>query len=328
MNVEFVIKNLLDHYKPQLAGAAKKPSIPSRGSNGNLANSRTGSFIKPKPPPMLAEDVIENIVQDSRSIIMQQPVMLELTAPIKVCGDLHGQFIDLLRLFEMSGHPPQTKYLFLGDYVDRGSQGVETITLLLALKIRYPDKVYVLRGNHECAAINRQYGFYDECKRRYSIKLWKTFTDTFNCLPITAMVNEKILCCHGGLSPELYELCQLKKIVRPVEIPDAGLVCDLLWADPSEDIQGWNESDRGVSFTYGADIVERFVRRNELDLICRAHQVVEQGYQFFANRRLITVFSAPNYLAEFDNAGAVLNVDASLTCSFQILQPAACKTLG
>lgn len=139
----------------------------------------------------------------SREIFLQQPILLELEAPLKICGDIHGQYTDLLRLFEYGGFPPEANYLFLGDYVDRGKQSLETICLLLAYKIKYPENFFLLRGNHECASINRIYGFYDECKRRFNIKLWKTFTDCFNCLPIAAIIDEKIFCCHGGLSPDL-----------------------------------------------------------------------------------------------------------------------------
>merc|ERR1711971_519520 len=142
----------------------------------------------------------------SRELFLQQPILLELEAPLKICGDIHGQYTDLLRLFEYGGFPPEANYLFLGDYVDRGKQSLETICLLLAYKIKYPENFFLLRGNHECASINRIYGFYDECKRRYNIKLWKTFTDCFNCLPIAALIDEKILCMHGGLSPTFVDL--------------------------------------------------------------------------------------------------------------------------
>lgn len=190
-----------------------------------------------------------------------------------VTGDIHGQYQDLLRLFEYGGYPPLANYLFLGDYVDRGKQSLETICLLLAYKIRYPDKVFLLRGNHEDPKINRVYGFYDECKRRFNVRLWKIFTECFNCLPIAALVDEKILCMHGGLSPELKNLSQIEQIERPTEIPDSGLLCDLLWSDPTHASEGWSDSDRGVSSTFGADVVYEFLRKNGLDLICRGHQV-------------------------------------------------------
>lgn len=274
----------------------------------------------------LAEHEIRGLCLKCRDIFITQPCLLELEAPIKVVGDIHGQYYDLLRLFEYGGFPPEANYLFLGDYVDRGKQSLETICLLLAYKIKYPENFFILRGNHECASINRIYGFYDECKRRYNIKLWKTFTDCFNCLPICAIIDEKIFCCHGGLSPELKEMTAINAIVRPTDVPDSGLLCDLLWSDPDKDIAGWGDNDRGVSYTFGADVITKFLQKHDLDLVCRAHQVVEDGYEFFAKRQLLTLFSAPNYCGEFDNAGAMMSVDGSLMCSFQILKPAEKKS--
>jgi serine/threonine-protein phosphatase PP1 catalytic subunit len=238
--------------------------------------------------------------------------------------------------------------LFLGDYVDRGKQSLEVVCLLFAYKIKYPENFFLLRGNHECAGINRIYGFYDECRRRFSVKMWKQFCNTFNCLPCTAVIDDKIICMHGGLSPELSQMEQIANIARPCDVPDTGLLCDILWADPDPSItvrcvkatscsflhgrlyfsmvvvqQGWGENDRGVSFTFGGDVVRQFLRRHDLDLVVRAHQVVEDGYEFFAGRELVTVFSAPNYCGEFDNAGAMMTVDDTLMCSFQILKPAS-----
>ncbi|THG18420.1 hypothetical protein TEA_023764 [Camellia sinensis var. sinensis] len=187
-------------------------------------------------------------------------------------GDIHGQYPDLLRLFEYGGFPPDSNYLFLGDYVDRGKQSIETICLLLSYKIKFPDNFFLLRGNHECASINRIYGFYDECKRRFSVRIWRIFTDCFNSLPVAAVIDDKILCMHGGLSPEIDSLDQIRAIERPVDVPDQGLLCDLLWADPDRDIKGWGENDRGVSYTFGADKVVEFLKKHDLDLICRAHQ--------------------------------------------------------
>ncbi|KAG9443375.1 hypothetical protein H6P81_014715 [Aristolochia fimbriata] len=294
--------------------------------DGNILDDLIGRLLEGRKSRIgkriqLSESEIRNLCLVAKEIVLTQPNLLELEAPINVCGDIHGQYSDLLRLFECGGFPPESNYLFLGDYVDRGKQSIETICLLLAYKIKFPDNFFLLRGNHECASINRIYGFYDECKRRFSVRLWRIFTDCFNCLPVAAVIDDKILCMHGGLSPELDSLDLIRAIERPVDVPDQGLLCDLLWADPDRDIKGWGENDRGVSFTFGADKVEDFLKKHDLDLICRAHQVVEDGYEFFAERQLVTIFSAPNYCGEFNNAGALMNVDESLLCSFQIIKP-------
>lgn len=277
---------------------------------------------KPGKEVFLQEEEIKWLCAETKKIFLKQPVLLELIAPIKICGDVHGQYYDLLRLFGYGGFPPNSNYLFLGDYVDRGKQSLETICLLFAYKIRYPENIFLLRGNHECASINRIYGFYDECKRRFSIKLWKTFTDCFNCLPISAVIDGRIFATHGGLSPDLKLVEQIKEIVRPTDIPDTGLLCDLLWSDPDKEATQWMENERGVSFIFGTKHLDTFLKENELDLVCRAHQVVEDGYEFFGKKRLVTIFSAPNYCGEFDNAGAIMSVDKDLVCSFQILKAA------
>jgi len=256
-----------------------------------------------------------------REIFLGQNALLEIEAPLNICGDIHGQYHDLLRLFEYGGFPPDSNYLFLGDYVDRGQQSLETVTLLFSYKSKFPENFFLLRGNHETSTITRIYGFYDECKRRYNIKLWKTFCDVFNCMSVCALIDDKIMCMHGGLSPEIKRFDQIRRLVRPVEAPETGLICDLLWADPDTEITGWDESDRGISFIFGPDVVESFLEEHDLDLICRAHQVVEEGYEFFAKRQLITLFSAPNYCGEFDNSGAMMSVDDSLMCSFKVLKP-------
>merc|ERR1712070_506903 len=243
--------------------------------------------------------------------------MGELEAPVNILGDIHGQFPDLLRYFEM-GDVGQSSYLFLGDYVDRGKQSLEVIVLLLALKVKFPENIFLLRGNHECASITRIYGLYDECKRRFNIKMWKGFVDVFNCFPVSALVDDKIFCCHGGISPEIRHLDDVRRIPRPTDVPDTGVLCDLLWADPDKDVSGWCENDRGVSYIFGPDATADFLSKHNLDLIARAHQVVEDGYEFFADRRLVTVFSAPNYCGEFDNNGALLEVKEELQCSFKI----------
>lgn len=258
----------------------------------------------------------------ARELFLNQPVLLEVAAPMVVCGDIHGQYYDLLRIFHVCGWPENnTNYLFLGDYVDRGAYSIEVIALLLCYKLKFPNRFFLLRGNHETASINRIYGFYDECKRRYTIKLWKHFSDCFNCLPLAAVIDGKIFCCHGGLSPDLERLDQINQVARPTDVPDAGIICDILWSDPDKDVEAWGENERGVSYVFGKRVVKEFNSKHGLDLVCRAHQVMEDGYEFFADRNLITIFSAPNYCGDWDNAGACLVVSEDLVCSLRILKP-------
>ena len=229
-----------------------------------------------------------------RELLLTQPALVELGAPVKIVGDVHGQYTDLLRMFEMCGFPPTSNYLFLGDYVDRGKQSLETILLLFCYKLKFPENFFLLRGNHECANVTRVYGFYDECKRRCNIKIWKTFVDTFNCLPIAATVAGKIFCVHGGLSPSLTHMDDIRNIARPTDVPDYGLLNDLLWSDPADMETDWEANERGVSYCFGKKVIMDFLQRHDFDLVCRAHMVVEDGYEFFNERILVTVFSAPN----------------------------------
>lgn len=274
---------------------------------------------------------IKQITAKARSIFLDQPTMLKLSPPVKIVGDIHGQYHDLLRIFKSCGYPPYTNYLFLGDYVDRGYKSLETILLLLCYKIKYPENFFMLRGNHESANITKIYGFYDECKRRLPLisgnqKLWKNFIDVFNSLPIAATINDKIFCIHGGLSPELRDMKQIELIQRPTDIPDKGLLADLLWSDPDPLVKSvletsWPKNDRGVSYCFGKKHVDNFLNRFNMDLIVRGHMVVEDGYEFFNRRKLVTVFSAPNYCGDFNNYGAIMSVDKSLCCSFELLKP-------
>ena len=282
------------------------------------------SLLKSPPSEIinLKESDIQELCIRSREVLMSQPMLLELDTPIKIVGDIHGQYSDLLRIFNELGLPPRSNYLFLGSYVDRGKDGLKVICLLLALKIRYPENLFLLRGNHECRSITRIYGFYDECKRRYSIKLWKLFCEAvFECMPAAAIVADKVFCVHGGLSPDLQKLEQIKELKRPTTVPDTGLLCDLLWSDPDQDVDTWRDNEKGVSYTFGEKIVENFLRKFNLDLICRGRQVVGDGYEFLFGRQIVTIFSAPYYCGEFDNNGAVMEVDDSLNCKFKIFMP-------
>lgn len=293
--------------------------------------SSAQSKRKNKDKLPLTTQEIKLILARARSIFMDQPTLLKLAPPVKIVGDIHGQFHDLIRIFNSCGYPPYTNYLFLGDYVDRGYKSLETILLLLCYKIKYPENFFMLRGNHESANITKIYGFYDECKRRLPIisgshKLWKNFIDVFNTLPIAATINDKIFCIHGGLSPDLVNLKQIENILRPTDIPDKGLLADLLWSDPDPMVKTfshtvWPKNDRGVSYCFGKKHVDHFLSSFNMDLIVRGHMVVEDGYEFFNKRKLVTIFLAPNYCGEFNNYGAIMSVDKGLCCSFELLKP-------
>ena len=284
-----------------------------------LKKARVGSICQELT---LREGECDYVIDKAYQILKNEDSMLRITAPLYICGDIHGQYYDLLRVFDILDYPPKSKFLFLGDYVDRGKQSLECLLLLLCLKIKYPSKIFLLRGNHESEALNKIYGFYDECKRRVSVKCFKKITNLFNILPITALIEDNILCMHGGLSKDLNNIEQLNKIARPTEIPDEGLLCDLVWSDPSDELsENFGENERNISVTFSKNVVEEFTERNGLDLICRAHQVVEEGFQFFAGMKLITIFTAPNYAGEFDNNGGILEVGEDLLCKMHVLRP-------
>ena len=285
----------------------------------NAGNSPPGT------PAGLSLDDVQTLCKKVREIFLDQPILLELKPPLTICGDIHGQYHDLLRLFDRCKSPPRTNYLFLGDYVDRGVQSIETICLLFAYKIRYPENFFLLRGNHECSYINREFGFYEECIEHYNISVWRMFNDVFNCLPIAAIVDDKIFCVHGGISPDLKKMDDIRALdhQRPIDIPEDGLLCDLVWSDPDIDTRDWAPNDRGASYIFGISPLKKFLGRFNFDLVVRAHQAVMGGYEFpFAEEQgIVTLFSAPNYCYEYNNKGATMQVDENLLCSFVVLPP-------
>ncbi|GMS88649.1 hypothetical protein PENTCL1PPCAC_10824, partial [Pristionchus entomophagus] len=260
------------------------------------------------------------ILQAITPIIMEEGSLAETGAPCKVVGDIHGQFVHMHMLFDLIGRVPQERMMFLGDYVDRGPHSTEVVIYLFCLKIRYPSRIVLLRGNHETPAVNKIYGFYPELITKFGypgIGLWYDFQSVFNRLPLAGLISKKVLCMHGGLSPELASLDTIRSIVRPCEPLDKGLLIDLLWSDPTNKGEGWFHSIRGISYMFGKAVVQQFCEKTGVDLIIRAHQVVQDGYEFMGGRKLITVFSAPNYCNQFSNAAAVVCIDAELKVSFQ-----------
>jgi len=233
-----------------------------------------------------------------------------------VVGDVHGQFHDLLELFQIAGQPPTTNFLFLGDYVDRGYYSVETVTMVIALKVRYPNRITMIRGNHESRQITQVYGFYDECLRKYgTAAVWQCITDLFDYLPLAAVVENRLFCPHAGLSPSLDTLDHIRHLNRFEEVPHEGPMCDLLWSDPDERV-GWGMSPRGAGYTFGQDISEQFNHQNGLDFIVRAHQLVMDGYQWAHEKQVVTIFSAPNYCYRCGNKAALLEVDEHMQHKF------------
>ncbi len=228
---------------------------------------------------ILSENEVKALCDRAREILVEEANVQNVDAPVTICGDIHGQFYDLIELFKVGGEMPARAYLFLGDFVDRGYYSVETFLLLLALKVRYPDRITLIRGNHESRQITQVYGFYDECMKKYgSVNVWRYCTDIFDYLSLAAVVEGKVLCVHGGLSPAIDSLDQIRTLDRKQEVPHEGGMCDLLWSDP-EDIEGWGMSPRGAGYLFGGDIVQKFFHINDVNLIARAHQLVMEGFK-------------------------------------------------
>ncbi|KAB8297889.1 hypothetical protein EYC80_001676 [Monilinia laxa] len=258
---------------------------------------------------LLAESVIEAICAKTKELLMQESNVVHVLAPITVVGDIHGQFFDLIEIFKIGGFCPDTNYLFLGDYVDRGMFSVETISLLVCLKLRYPHRVHLIRGNHESRGVTQSYGFYTECSRKYgNANVWHHFTDMFDFLTLSVVINDQIFCVHGGLSPSIHSIDQIKIIDRFREIPHEGPMADLVWSDPDPERDEFSLSPRGAGYTFGAQVVKKFLEVNKMSHILRAHQLCQEGYQVLYDDRLSTVWSAPNYCYRCGNMASVLEV--------------------
>ena len=241
-----------------------------------------------------------------------------MKTPVTVCGDIHGQFWDLMELFKIGGPTPDTNYLFMGDYVDRGYYSVESVSLLVCLKVRFPSRIFLTRGNHESRQITQVYGFYDECMRKYGgINVWKYCTDIFDLFSLAAVIENKIFCVHGGLSPQATNIDDIRTIDRKQEVPHDGPMSDMLWSDPDTEVTGFAFSPRGAGYLFGADEVEKFNRTNGIELIARAHQLVMEGYSLIFNDMLVTVWSAPNYCYRCGNIASVMEFDENLNRAFK-----------
>eukprot|EP01018_Ginkgo_biloba_P039752 Gb_36990 [translate_table: standard] len=323
------------------ASAAKR-LLNRQKSPVGLHKKVISSLLRPRnwKPPLnrrffLDSYEVGELCYTAEQIFMQEPTVLQLRAPVKIFGDLHGQFGDLMRLFDEYGFPSTAgdityiDYLFLGDYVDRGQHSLETITLLLALKIEYPEHVHLIRGNHEAADINALFGFRLECIERMGerdgIWAWTRFNQLFNWLPLAALIEKKIICMHGGIGRSINFVEQIESLQRPITM-DAGsiVLMDLLWSDPTENdsIEGLQPNARGPGLvTFGPDRVLDFCKKNKLQLIIRAHECVMDGFERFAQGHLITLFSATNYCGTANNAGAILVLGRALVVVPKLIHP-------
>ncbi|KAH9977820.1 Metallo-dependent phosphatase-like protein [Lactifluus volemus] len=250
----------------------------------------------------ISEEQVKRLCIKAREILIEESNVQVVDAPVTICGDIHGQFFDLMELFKIGGTCPETNYIFIGDFVDRGFYSVETFLLLLALKVRYPD----------LTQITQVYGFYDECQRKYgSSNVWRWCCEVFDYLALGAIVDGRVFCVHGGLSPALQTIDQIRAIDRKQEVPHDGAMCDLLWSDP-DDITGWGLSPRGAGFLFGADITKNFAHNNAIDLIARAHQLAMEGYKLIA----------PNYCYRCGNVASILELDEHLAQEYKVFQHA------
>lgn len=270
----------------------------------------------------LQEHQAIKIVKQATQLLTAEPNLLSVPAPVTICGDVHGQYYDLMKLFEVGGDPKSTKYLFLGDYVDRGSFSIECLIYLYALKITYPNSFWMLRGNHESRHLTEYFTFKNECVHKYSQELYEECITSFNALPLAAIMNEQFFCVHGGISPQLTDLDSVRKMNRFREPPTKGLMCDLLWADPIEeydedniDTDYLNNAVRGCSYAFTYKAACKFLDRTKLLSIIRAHEAQNAGYRMYKRTKtmgfpsLLTMFSAPNYLDSYNNKAAVLKYE-------------------
>jgi len=269
----------------------------------------------------LTERDLRMVCEKVKEILIEESNVQPVSAPVTVCGDIHGQFYDLLELFRVGGEIPNTNYIFIGDFVDRGYNSVETFELLLCFKLKYPAHITLLRGNHESRQITLVYGFFDEIVRKYgNANPWKYCTDVFDYLGLAALIEGRILCIHGGLSPDIKTLDHIRTIERKVEIPHEGPFCDLMWSDPEDlDSGTWQMSPRGAGWIFGSKVTKEFNYLNDLELVARAHQLVQEGYKYwFPEKSLVTVWSAPNYCYRCGNVASVMSINEDLEREFKI----------
>ena len=268
------------------------------------------------PIPRFNTDNLILLCNETTKILQNEKTLLKIDGPVIIVGDLHGNISDLCRIIRFSGNPEFTKYLFLGDYVDRGDYSVEVVTLLFALKCCYPESIFLLRGNHEFAKTNGKYGFLDSIKDyNKPNELWETFNFTFSWLPLAAIVNESHFCVHGGISSRITSLKKLATVPRPIvdifSDPFSCLISDLMWSDPNDHVMAYEPSQRGIGNYYGFVAVEGFLTEFKLKTIIRAHEFINTGVRYSIGHKVITVFSSSDYNEGKENIAGTILIDHS-----------------
>ncbi|KAJ2144183.1 Palmitoyl-protein thioesterase 1 [Coemansia sp. RSA 678] len=284
----------------------------------------------------LPERYVYSILVQAERQLRALPTLVDVAVPsnavMTVCGDVHGQYYDVLNIFKLNGFPSPTKpYLFNGDFVDRGSFSVEVILLFLALKLLYPDSFFLNRGNHESINMNQLYGFEGEVRHKYPVqgkRMFDLFQEVFEALPIAHLIGGKIFVVHGGLysrstaknsvQPDgdgVVRLDEIRQMSRFYQPNHNSLLCESLWSDPQSQ-NGRSPSPRGTAIQYGPDVTKEFCDANDLKLVIRSHQQMDEGYEIAHNGQMVTVFSAPNYCDASTNKGAYIRITPELECSY------------
>lgn len=241
-------------------------------------------------------------------ILQSESNVIHVSSPINVCGDVHGDFLNVLQIFDIFDYPPDGRYLFLGDYVDRGDNSVDTLTIILCYKVKYPEHLFLIRGNHENHNLPVFYGTYSEILRKYGDSLvYLAFLEVFKAMPLAAIIDDRYFCVHGGLGPNLKKVEQIDNENRFLnDFVQNSLVNNILWSDPSEN-PGYTLSPRGSGYFWGPDVTKQFLHENNLLLIIRGHENQDCGFKFNHDDLVLTIFSSPHYNQTFKE-GAILEI--------------------
>lgn len=265
-------------------------------------------------------DHLSKLIINARTYTENEPILYQLNAPMIIVGDLHGNIDDLVRIFERCGYPPKEKYLFLGDYVDRGSYSIEVVSLLIALKCKFPDNIFLLRGNHETTLVSHFNGLYSECERKYNIKLYYQFMKLFDTFPIAAVINKLVFCVHGGLSPSLKDIEIFEGLPKPREVFSGTIFADLLWSDPRDSSEKFTPNTRGCGFFFSEDALTEFLEYNNLQFIIRSHEAKMWGFEWAPKDKCLTIFSTSDYCGH-KNVGMICKITGDLLMEKEFFVP-------